>query len=258
MEYSENFSHDASGICSAIRYRFPSESGEILDLFDWDLVARFIAFLEEKNEIGGFFSKRDADEILDRHVLESVYHIYAIRKELGSLNKMKVGDAGTGPGLPGFFFRCLIQKERPVLVLLDSQRRKLALTENFLKEQNIDGVECVFARAEEGKSDWDLAVSRGFIPFPWSAEVLSKWVKKSGTYVPFLGKDEFDKNLIKRILEPTGFQLTKTIELPSLRFLGMRHIKFLKKVESTRQGIPRAWKILVKESKVEHGKDRID
>ncbi|EMG20408.1 hypothetical protein LEP1GSC150_5072 [Leptospira interrogans serovar Copenhageni str. LT2050] len=38
-------------------------------------------FLKEKNEAGGFFSKRDSEEILDRHVLESIYHVYRITKK---------------------------------------------------------------------------------------------------------------------------------------------------------------------------------
>lgn len=97
------FSHDSLGIQDSVRFRFPQESDSILKLFDWDLIAAFLSFLEYKNEEGGFFSKRDTDEILDRHVLESVYHIYSIRKELGSLNNWKVGDAGTGPGIPVFF-----------------------------------------------------------------------------------------------------------------------------------------------------------
>lgn len=97
------FSHDSLGIQAAVRYRFLQESDSILKLFDWDLIATFLSFLEGKNEEGGFFSKRDTEEILDRHVLESVYHIYSIRQELGSLNNWKVGDAGTGPGIPGFF-----------------------------------------------------------------------------------------------------------------------------------------------------------
>ncbi|EQA45555.1 rRNA small subunit methyltransferase G [Leptospira broomii serovar Hurstbridge str. 5399] len=257
-KHPAKFTHDSLGIQASVRFRFPEESDSILKLFDWDLIAAFLSFLENKNEEGGFFSKRDTEEILDRHVLESIYHIYSIREELGSLNNWKVGDAGTGPGIPGFFFRCLIPSERPKVILLDSQKRKLSLTDDFIQTNRINGVKCVYVRAEEGRGDWDLAVSRGFIPFPWSAEVLCRWVKQGGIYVPFIGKDEFDINLIKAVLEPTGFRLLKTLSLPSLEFLGMRHIKFLKKVLSPRQGIPRAWKVLAKESKLEHGKDRID
>ncbi|WP_207761428.1 RsmG family class I SAM-dependent methyltransferase [Leptospira perolatii] len=243
---------------SAVKYRFPEEAEQILPLFNWELVSAFLEFLVEKNEEGGFFSKRDTEEILDRHVLESIYHIYYIRKELGTLKNRKVGDAGTGPGIPGFFFRCLIDDEIPNLVLLDSQRRKLSLTENFISQNRISNVEVKYERAEEGKSDWDLGVSRGFIPYPWSAEAICRWIKLNGIYVPFIGKDEFNKKYEDKILGSSGFQVMKTIQLHSLEFLGMRHIKFLKKVSSPRQGIPRSWKVLGKESKEYHGKDRID
>ncbi|PJZ66885.1 16S rRNA (guanine(527)-N(7))-methyltransferase RsmG [Leptospira wolffii] len=251
------FSHDSNGIQAAVRFRFPEKAEEILSLFDWELVSLFLGFLKEKNQAGGFFSKRDTGEILDRHVLESIFHIYVIRKELGSLNNKKVGDAGTGPGIPGFFFRCLVEKERPLVVLLDSQRRKLAHTEEFVKENGIAGVEFRFERAEDWKSDWNLGVSRGFVPYPWSAEVLCRCIIKGGYYVPFIGRDEFNAKIEKSILEQSGFILEKTLLLSELAFLGMRHIKFLKKAHSPRQGIPRAWKLLEKESKEFYGKDRI-
>ncbi|TGK03158.1 16S rRNA (guanine(527)-N(7))-methyltransferase RsmG [Leptospira langatensis] len=251
------FNPDKEGIQSAVRFRFPKDVDHILPLFDWELVSLFLSFLKEKNEAGGFFSKRDTNEILDRHILESVYHIYRIHKEIGSFNKMKVGDAGTGPGIPGFFFRCLVGSERPKLVLLDSQRRKLSHTETFVKENGIEGVEFQFARAEDWKTNWDLGVSRGFVPYPWSAEVLSRCIVNGGHYVPFIGKDEFNAKIESKILSDSGFKVEKTIFLPELEFLGMRHIKFLKKVGSARQGIPRAWKLLEKESKEFYGKDRI-
>ncbi|GBF39696.1 RsmG family class I SAM-dependent methyltransferase [Leptospira johnsonii] len=252
-----DFNHDPDGIQAAVKFRFPKDAEQILPLFDWELVSLFLSFLKDKNQAGGFFSKRDTNEILDRHVLESIFHLYKIHSILGSFNKMKVGDAGTGPGVPGFFFRCLVEKERPKLVLLDSQRRKLSHTENFVKENKISGVEFLFARAEDWKTDWNLGVSRGFVPYPWSAEVLSRCIIKNGYYVPFIGKDEFDAKLEKKILNDSGFEVEKTVFLPELDFLGMRHIKFLKKVGSARQGIPRAWKLLEKESKEFYGKDSI-
>ncbi|TGL62914.1 RsmG family class I SAM-dependent methyltransferase [Leptospira sarikeiensis] len=254
---SQEFSHDPEGIQASVKFRFPNDTDRILPLFDWELVSLFLSFLKEKNLEGGFFSKRDTNEILDRHVLESIFHIYKIHSVIGSFNKMKVGDAGTGPGIPGFFFRCLIEKERPKLILLDSQRRKLAHTENFVKENGIQGVDFLFARAEDWKTDWNLGVSRGFVPYPWSAEVLCRCILKEGYYVPFIGKDEFDAKIEKSILTNSGFEVEKTILLSELEFLGMRHIKVLKKVGSARQGIPRAWKLLEKESKEFYGKDRI-
>ncbi len=251
------FNHNAEGIQAAVRFRFPKDADVILSLFDWELVSLFLQFLKEKNQEGGFFSKRDTNEILDRHVLESIFHIFRIRDRLGSFNKKKVGDAGTGPGIPGFFFRCLVENERPRLILLDSQKRKLAHTQEFVKEKGITGVEFQFARAEDWKSDWNLGISRGFVPYPWSAEVLCRCIIKEGYYVPFIGRDDFDAKIEKGILASSGFTVEKTVFLPELEFLGMRHIKFLKKSQSPRQGIPRAWKLLEKESKEFYGKDRI-
>ncbi|EMO85177.1 RsmG family class I SAM-dependent methyltransferase [Leptospira santarosai] len=254
MQDPEQFTIDS--ILKRLKERFPKEADEIIYFFDWDLVYKFALFLKEKNEAGGFFSKRDSEEILDRHVLESVYHVYRITKKIGSWKQMQLGDAGTGPGIPGFFFRCL--KEHPVVVLIDSQKRKLSHTENFVRSNRIQSVKFQFIRAEESKLSLNYVVSRGFIPYPYSAEAVCNLLKVGGTYVPFLAKHDIDTKLEEKILSYSGFSLESSENLSSLEFLGMRHIKFLKKVSSPRHGYPRAWKDISKESKSGNGKDRID
>ncbi|AVQ13664.1 Ribosomal RNA small subunit methyltransferase G [Leptospira santarosai] len=254
MKDPEQFTIDS--ILKRLKERFPKEADEIIYFFDWDLVYKFALFLKEKNEAGGFFSKRDSEEILDRHVLESVYHVYRITKKIGSWKQMQLGDAGTGPGIPGFFFRCL--KEHPVVVLIDSQKRKLSHTENFVRSNRIQSVKFQFIRAEESKLSLNYVVSRGFIPYPYSVEAVCNLLEVGGTYVPFLGKHDIDTKLEEKILSYSGFSLESSENLSSLEFLGMRHIKFLKKVSSPRHGYPRAWKDISKESKSGNGKDRID
>ncbi|WP_061215469.1 RsmG family class I SAM-dependent methyltransferase [Leptospira santarosai] len=254
MQDPEQFTIDS--ILKRLKERFPKEADEIIYFFDWDLVYKFALFLKEKNEAGGFFSKRDSEEILDRHVLESVYHVYRITKKIGSWKQMQLGDAGTGPGIPGFFFRCL--KEHPVVVLIDSQKRKLSHTENFVRSNRIQSVKFQFIRAEESKLSLNYVVSRGFIPYPYSVEAVCNLLKVGGTYVPFLAKHDIDTKLEEKILSYSGFSLESSENLSSLEFLGMRHIKFLKKVSSPRHGYPRAWKDISKESKSGNGKDRID
>ncbi|EMJ98052.1 RsmG family class I SAM-dependent methyltransferase [Leptospira alstonii] len=253
MQDPEQFTIES--ITERLKERFPTEADEISGSFDWELILKFTLFLKEKNEIGGFFSKRDSEEILDRHVLESIYHVYRITKKVGSWKGTQLGDAGTGPGIPGFFFRCL--KDYPIVVLIDSQKRKLSHTEEFVRLHRISDVKFKFIRAEESKLNLNYVVSRGFIPYPYSVEAVCNLLKTAGTYVPFLGKHDIDLKLEGKVLSYSGFSLEFSEDLPSLDFLGMRHIKFLKKVSSPRHGYPRAWKDISKESKGGNGKDRI-
>ncbi|XDD50242.1 RsmG family class I SAM-dependent methyltransferase [Leptospira sp. WS92.C1] len=242
-------------ILERLKERFPKEAVLMIPLFEWELIYNFSVFLKEKNEAGGFFSKRDGEEILDRHILESIYHVYRISQKVGSWNGIRLGDAGTGPGIPGFFFRCL--KDHPVVVLIDSQKRKLAHTENFVQTHQISDVKFAYIRAEESKLNLNYVVSRGFIPYPYSIEAICNLLKVGGTYVPFLAKQDADRKLEERTLSNCGFKFESSLDLPALDFLGMRHIKFLKKVSSPRHGYPRAWKDISKESKGANGKDRI-
>ncbi|MDL5246145.1 class I SAM-dependent methyltransferase [Leptospira weilii] len=254
MQDPKQFSIES--IRERLKERFPKEADEIISLFNWELICKFSLYLKEKNEVGGFFSKRDSEEILDRHVLESIYHVYRITKKIGSWEGMQLGDAGTGPGIPGFFFRCL--KEHPIVVLIDSQKRKLSHTESFVRSNRITDVKFQFIRAEESKLFLNYVVSRGFIPYPYSVEAISDLIKTGGTYVPFLGKHDIDTKLEQKVLSYSGFHLEFSEDLSSLEFLGMRHIKFLKKISSPRHGYPRAWKDISKEIKSDNGKDRID
>ncbi|PJZ54304.1 RsmG family class I SAM-dependent methyltransferase [Leptospira adleri] len=249
MEFS------VQSILERLEERFPKEAKEILPLFDWELVTSFTRFLKEKNEAGGFFSKRDSEEILDRHVLESLYHVYRISKKIGSWKGVQLGDAGTGPGIPGFFFRCL--KDHPIVYLIDSQKRKLAHTEEFVKFNKISDVKFKFIRTEESKLNLDYVVSRGFIPYPYCVEAVCNLVRMGGTYVPFLAKHDIPSKVEKEVLANSGFAFESMQDFPSLEFLGMRHIKFLKKVSSPRHGYPRAWKDISKESKGVNGKNSI-
>ncbi|EMO10620.1 rRNA small subunit methyltransferase G domain protein [Leptospira borgpetersenii str. Noumea 25] len=154
------------------------------------------------------------------------------------------------------FFRCL--KEHPVVVLIDSQKRKLSHTESFVRSNRITDLKFQFIRTEESKLSLNYVVSRGFIPYPYSVEAVSNLIKIGGTYVPFLGKHDIDVKLEEKVLSYSGFRLESSEDLSSLEFLGMRHIKFLKKISSPRHGYPRTWKDISKESKSGNGKDRID
>jgi 16S rRNA (guanine527-N7)-methyltransferase len=231
---------------SRITELFPNEKNEILDLFYWDRVEKFYAFLLDKNEEGGFFSKNDTPLVLDRHIMESIYHVYQIQKFKSVSRETNLCDAGTGPGLPGFLFHCL--KSHLKVTLLDSQKRKLQHVENFSKEiKSPKSLSFLYARMEDVKKTFDIVIMRSAIPYPWSVEMCSQLVKTGGTFIPFLGKKNQHKEIEEEILHEFGFRLEKEIDLPALQFLGERSVKFLKKVESRKDSFPRQWSVIQKE-----------
>ena len=225
---------------------FPEEREVIEPFFDWSLIEWYYNFLVECNERGGFFSKGDSEHILDRHLVESVYHVFAICQNLIVSRETKLCDVGTGPGLPGFLFVCL--NKAPAVTLVDSQSRRLKLLQEAVaKTKTNNTVEFIFNRAEEIKQKFSLVVSRAFIPYPFSAEVVTRLVTKNGYYLPFLGQKDADVKLEADILSNNGYTLEKIIELKKISFLGRRHIKLLKKTGVPVQGYPRPWKTITKE-----------
>lgn len=233
-----------------VRNLFSDGAEDILDFFDMDLVSEYQEFLIEKNIEGGFFSKKDSENILERHLVESLYSIYClVGNELVS-RETSVLDVGTGPGLPGFLFLCL--KESPRVTLMDGSRRKLGLLEAWWKARPKTphkNLQFRYERAEETKAKYDLVTMRASVPYPFSVEVVANLVKLDGKFCPFLAREMDWAETEIEILSACGFILEGVLPLEELSFVGERQIKVLKKVTPVKHGFPRDWKILSKEIK---------
>ena len=48
---------------------FPELVNQIEKEFDFEKLEAYFQFLKDYNEIGGFFSKSDSENILDRHII---------------------------------------------------------------------------------------------------------------------------------------------------------------------------------------------
>lgn len=233
---------------------------QIENEFDLKSLENYLSFLENQNERGGFFSKKDSEQIVERHLLESAYFVLTLKNKGLVSRETRVADVGTGPGLPGFLFACLNEPVRVTLV--DSQKRKLAILEECLQEilpEKISkNVAFSYERAEDTKLHFDLVTSRAMVPYPWSVEVVSRMVHVGGYYCPFHGTALPPEDKEKEILKRTGFKLQEIVELDDLDFLGKRHIRVLKKLRLADKGTPRSWKDIQKEIQANHGKDHSD
>lgn len=231
--------------------QFPISGEDIVELFDFNLIEVYNQFLIDKNLEGGFFSKKDSDLILTRHIVESIYFVYSLVGNEFVSRETKLLDVGTGPGLPGFLFLCL--KECPRVFLMDSAKRKLGLLEEWWKTAKKDfpakNLQFKYERGEESKGKYDIVVMRASVPYPFSVEVVTNLVTTGGLFCPFLAREQDWKKKEEEILSNSGFILEGILELEELSFLGARQIKVLKKLCPPKHGFPRDWKILSKEIK---------
>jgi 16S rRNA (guanine527-N7)-methyltransferase len=227
---------------------FPELVNQVEKEFDFEKMEMYYQFLQEYNEVGGFFSKSDSENILDRHIIESIFHIHKILSCYSVSHETKLTDIGTGPGLPGYIFFCL--KNAPSVTLVDSQMRRLGILEKFHKEKFKDKkVNFIYGRVEDLKEKFDLVVMRSTVKYPWSAEMIYKLLKTNSIFIPFLGRRNCDMDFEKNMLENLGLKIEKEMDLDELEFLGKRHLKLLKKVAESKKGFPRSWEAISKEIK---------
>ncbi len=227
---------------------FPELINQIEEKFNFEKLEAYLQFLKDFNEIGGFFSKSDSENILDRHIIESIFHIYKIILNYPVSHETYLADIGTGPGLPGYVFFTL--KNPPMITLIDSQIRRLGILEKFHKEKFADDkVKFIYGRVEDLKEKFDLVIMRSTVKYPWSAEMIYRLLKTNSYFIPFLGKRNYDLDFEKKILENLGLKIEKEIDIPELEFLGNRHMKLLKKTSESKKGFPRNWETISKEIK---------
>ncbi|MBP9885491.1 MAG: class I SAM-dependent methyltransferase [Leptospiraceae bacterium] len=239
---------NTNSIQTRISELFPDIVTQIDQIFDFEKLESYFQFLKDYNEIGGFFSKSDSENILDRHIVESVVHIYKILLAHPVSHETRLVDIGTGPGLPGYIFYTL--KNPPYITLIDSQMRRLGILEKFHTEKYKDSkVKFVYARVEDIKEKFDLVIMRSTIKYPWSAEMIYGLLKLNSSFIPFLAKRNYDLKFEQMFLENLGLKIEKDFDIPELEFLGNRHVKVLKKIAESKKGFPRKWEAISKEIK---------
>lgn len=121
----------------------------------------------EWNEKINVISRKDIDNLFERHILHSL----SITKFIEFKSGTKVMDLGTGGGFPGIPLAILFPESR--FHLVDSIGKKLKVVEAVKDEIGLKNVFVFHARAEEMSFQYDFVVSRAVAPL---ADLLT-WTK---------------------------------------------------------------------------------
>lgn len=115
----------------------------------------YIALLHKWNSVHNLTAVRDPEEMVKRHVLDSLVL-------LPYLNNQHILDVGTGAGLPGIPL-ALCQPECS-WVLLDSNQKKINFVQHVILSLELTNVSTVSTRVESYQPEgrFDLVVSRAF------------------------------------------------------------------------------------------------
>ena len=120
-------------------------------------------------------SRKDIDELYERHVLHSLAIAKVIKFKPGSL----ILDIGTGGGFPGIPLAILFPECQ--FHLVDSIGKKIKVVTEVAKALGLTNVKAEQARAEQITNKYDFVVSRAVTRlvnfYPW---VKGKFIKNSG------------------------------------------------------------------------------
>jgi len=127
------------------------------------------ALYKDWNEKINLISRKDIDNVEERHILHSL----SIVKYLRFKENAVVLDLGTGGGFPGVPLAIVFPDTK--FVLLDARNKKLLVINDIVEKLNITNVKTVHARIEDHKDQYDFIVTRAVA----SMSKLLHWTKRS-------------------------------------------------------------------------------
>ncbi|AHG74494.1 Ribosomal RNA small subunit methyltransferase G [Mannheimia sp. USDA-ARS-USMARC-1261] len=176
----------------------------------------FVRLLDKWNKAYNLTSVRNPDEMLVKHIMDSLVVSQHLQGE-------KFIDVGTGPGLPGIPL-AIINPDKQ-FVLLDSLGKRITFIKNALRELGIQNVIPILSRVEEyQEQQFDGVLSRAFA----SLDDMVNWCyhlpNENGKFYALKGVyDETEVQAVKKDIE-----LVEVIELQVPELIGERHLMVLK------------------------------
>lgn len=104
-------------------------------------IRQYLGLLLKWNKKINLTAEKDADNILKRHVFDSLQYSRALR------NTMRVMDIGSGAGFPGIPLKIIFPELS--LVLVESQRKRCSFLETVVRDLGLGKVEVINSRAED-------------------------------------------------------------------------------------------------------------
>ena len=169
----------------------------------------------------------DHDELVIRHILDSLAGYEIIKKSLSSrtddASPLVVGDIGSGGGLPGIplaaSFLCADDFEKPVqFKLVERMEKRCSFLENCKAMLGLTNIEIWNTVAEQIESEcFDLITFRAFRPLDEKmTKTLLRMVKKGGILCAYKAKLENIKEEMQGIKKLVPEYEVCTLTVPGL------------------------------------------
>ncbi|WP_265410781.1 16S rRNA (guanine(527)-N(7))-methyltransferase RsmG [Actinobacillus pleuropneumoniae] len=177
----------------------------------------FVRLLDKWNKAYNLTSVRNPDEMLVKHILDSL----VVSEHLQGNNFI---DVGTGPGLPGI--PLAIANPDKQFVLLDSLGKRITFIKNALRELGITNITPVLSRVEEYKEQtFDGVLSRAFASLNDMVDWCYHLPNPQGKFYALKGI--YAESEVQEIKNPIWLEKVIPLSVPEL--VGERHLVLLNK-----------------------------
>ena len=182
-----------------------------------DQLIQLVQLLHKWNKAYNLTSVRDPQEMLVKHILDSIIVSTNLQGD-------RFIDVGTGPGLPGLPLAIINPTKQ--FVLLDSLGKRISFIRNAVRELGLTNVEPVLSRVEEYQPEqkFDGVLSRAFASLKDMTDWCHHLPKENGYFYALKGiyhEDEVQE-LDKK------FEVKDVITLNVPELVGERHLIVLR------------------------------
>ncbi len=178
----------------------------------------YLALLNKWNKAYNLTAVRHPEEMLYRHLLDSLSVVYWVSGE-------RIIDVGTGPGLPGIPLAILFPQTH--FTLLDSNGKKTRFLTQCKLEMGLDNITVIHGRVEEFKPEvsFDQVVSRAFSAIENMVNWCGHLVDSKGQFLAMKGL--FPEEELTSL--PKGYRVDESHALDVPGCDGERHLIIIRK-----------------------------
>ncbi len=187
--------------------------GIVLTEAQQDALLHYLALLFKWNKVYALVSRRDGDDWIARHLLDSL-------AVLPYISGSRVIDVGSGAGLPGIPLALLCSDKH--FTLLDSNSKKVRFMTQALIELGLKNVVVVDQRAEEfhPQTGYDCVMSRAFATIADMLKVAGHLATGSAQFLAMKGV--YPEGELEQL--PEGFHVEAVHVLAVPYQKGERHL----------------------------------
>jgi 16S rRNA (guanine527-N7)-methyltransferase len=152
------------------------------------LLEKYTAEIELFNGAYGLVSAENREELVTRHILDSLAPLGIIARTLAGLSVPAIADAGSGAGLPGIPLAICLENTR--VTLIERMGRRAGFLRNtlaILGLENLEAEEKEMEKAEAGR--FDMVVFRAFRPLDMTIyRALRRLLRNNGVLAAYKGR----------------------------------------------------------------------